>query len=150
MPPNSSPEYWVSPSGCGLVTCTMFILEVNPAFLQQTSFHLVPPVSLIFKPSLSTQDRWWTSQGRGVNNRNWCKANGQGRSYSLTARWQPCLLPPHLPNRQPKDPRPIHPLGGKRWQREWEARFSAMVYSYLTLKETWKHPKLCRAASREL
>lgn len=53
---------------------------------------------------------------------------------------------PDLPNRQPKAPRPIHPLGGKRWQRGWEARLSAMGYSYLTLKETWKTPKLCRAS----
>lgn len=126
MPPNSSPEYWVSLSGCGLVTCTMFILEVNPAFLQQASFHLVPPVPLIFKPFLSTQDRWWTSQGRGVNNRNWCKANGQGRSYSLTARWQPCLLPPGSAKQAAQSPQ-AHP---PTWWEKVAERVGSPAFCY--------------------
>lgn len=42
-----------------------FLLEVNPAFLQQCSLHLVPPAPLLSEPSPSTQGRWWTSQGNG-------------------------------------------------------------------------------------
>lgn len=52
-------------AACRIVTCMLFILEVNPAFLQQASFHLVPPSTPTFQTLSIYAGYRWTSQRVG-------------------------------------------------------------------------------------